>query len=349
MDKKKIGYGQYYTSGDPFRCGPFREWAQMAIRPGTVLLEPFAGANSIVRMIRLGGWDNPWACFDIDPPSRKLMAGFPVLERDTLAFFPRGYRTAVTNPPFLYRSSARRKKIPFPDSAYDDLYKIALDTMLEHCRYVAAIVPESFITSGLFHERLWAFVSLTQPMFDSTDCPAGLALFTAPGAKDTEDFPVYRQDQLLGSYLKLAEKIPAAGRHIPWKFNDPCGEIGVRCIDSIREESIRFIPGADIPSASIKISSRSLTRISGLPENIPLDTFIDACNGILANYRCTTHDVFLTSFKGLRKDGLYRRRLDFAAARSIMDLAAEQIQKKGTISCPLPLHDPSACSFMQSL
>ena len=82
----------------------------------------------------------------------------------------------------------------------------------------------------------------------------------------------------------------------------------------------------EISEDKIKVSSRSLTRVSGLPANIDLSIFLEQCNKILTKYREDTEDIFLTSFKGLRKDNKYRKRLDFANAKVIMNSAIEQIQ-----------------------
>jgi len=40
---------------------------------------------------------------------------------------------------------------------------------------------------------------------------------------------------------------------------------------------------------------------------------------MLSEFRKETHDIFLTPFKGLRKDLKYRRRLDYALARNIVN------------------------------
>jgi hypothetical protein len=56
-----------------------------------------------------------------------------------------------------------------------------------------------------------------------------------------------------------------------------------------------------------------------------VDDLIDESNGILKEIRNMTQDVFLTSFKGIRKDGKYRRRLDFGIARLILDCAWERL------------------------
>ena len=98
-------------------------------------------------------------------------------------------------------------------------------------------------------------------------------------------------------------------------------------IDNNNENSIRFCHGNEIDSSKIKVSSRAITRVSG--NNIDnIDLFIDICNNILNEYRYNTKDIFLASFKNLRKDGLYRRRLDFSTAKLIMSRALEELWLK---------------------
>ena len=60
-------------------------------------------------------------------------------------------------------------------------------------------------------------------------------------------------------------------------------------------------------------------------KEVNLNDFIDECNRKIMQYRNATSDVFLTSFKGLRKDGRYRRRLDFNTAKNIMSSVLEEM------------------------
>ena len=45
---------------------------------------------------------------------------------------------------------------------------------------------------------------------------------------------------------------------------------------------------------------------------------------ILEQYRDSTKDIFLNSFKGLRSDGMYRKRIPFKVIRSILTYALRQ-------------------------
>jgi hypothetical protein len=59
-----------------------------------------------------------------------------------------------------------------------------------------------------------------------------------------------------------------------------------------------------------------------------LDEFLSICNEKLQKYREISNDICLTSFKWLRDDWLYRRRLDFKTAKMIMNSAIFTIKSK---------------------
>lgn len=318
----KRAHGQFFTEGNPFVFTPFRRWFSTipAVEEATVL-EPFAGGNHLVRLMRQAGFVQPWSCFDIDPPAPQAF-GVSVFAQDTLRAFPEGFEIVITNPPYLARNSAARRGIAYPATEWDDLYKLALSKALACTPYVAAIIPESFIVSGQFRDRLHATVSLTSPMFADTQCPVCLALFVPADQKNGSiDFQLWDGDDYLGNYEHFAQVLaPVPPRHAnAWKFNDPQGTIGLRGVDGTRHASVCFVAGASIDPHAIKPSSRAISRISGLPEGVDADRFIAHANRALTAYRQSTHDALMTPFKGLRSDGKYRRRLDFAAARNLLD------------------------------
>lgn len=330
-EQKKL-FGQFFTITNPFNIDIFKEWMNLIPEEKKqTLIEPFAGANNIVKMIQNLGYTYNWKCYDIEPNKNNVTPEYEIIQRDTITNFPSGYHVAITNPPYLAKNSAKRRKLAFPDTIYDDLYKVSLDVMLKNLEYVAAIIPESFINADIFHNRIYAFISLTCKMFDDTDCPVCLALFIPQVQKksvdlNNEDFFVYSQTKKLGKYKELETKKPKSETQIDWTFNDPNGNIGIKCVDNQTEPTIKFIKGSEIDKSKIKVSSRALTRISGLPSDINLDKFLEACNKKLAGYRDDTSDIFLTSFKGLRKDNKYRRRLDFANAKIIMNAVVEEMR-----------------------
>lgn len=323
MDKKRAN-GRYYTRGNPFLLEPFLRWAKELNLEQQIILEPFAGAKDIPQLIDSTHLKcRDWAFYDIEPGAKGIV------QRDTLADFPKGYNVCITNPPWLARNSATRRGLPFPEATqYDDLYKYALEQCLTNCKWVAAIIPEAFIRSGMFLQRLCDFISLvpqtqnetatqdnktrdTSYMFEDTEHPVGLALF-APNV--TSDVRVWRNNQSLGKFSELQRHLPPLSRNRSIVFNDPKGNLGLIAIDNTVSASIRFCPPAELGEYSVHNQCRSITKIG-----VPWDVDIDTLNANLMDIRENTHDVFLTAFKGLRRDGHYRRRLDWALARSIID------------------------------
>lgn len=311
-DRRMIG--RYFTRGNPFVFKAFKNWFGKI--PESRVLEPFAGDGAIGRLLSEAGFFRDFVMYDIRP------AGCGIAKRDCLREFPEGFSVCVTNPPWLAGNSAKRRGIRADLGGFDDLYKLCLSRMLEHCGNVAAILPESFLVSGEFTDRLFAVVSLSGRMFENTETPACLAIFNPD---ETGDFEIWRDNSFVcmrsGLNRLVAEK---ASRR--WSFNVPDGRIGIRCADNTEGPSIAFTPGEEIGRANVKASSRHLTRVSGLPERVSAERFAAACNRRLSSFRKAGGDFLMAPFKGLRKDGFYRRRLSFALARRLMDAALEDIK-----------------------
>lgn len=328
IDKKMKG--QFFTVTNPFNHDLMFKWINLITNfKSKTLLEPFAGCNNILDMIEEIGYRNDWKCYDIDPESVFLTEDYKykVETRDTLANYPSEFEVAITNPPYLSKSSATRSGIEFPVTKHNDLYKLALEKMLENNKYVAAIIPESFLTQELFHNRLFGVISLTMRMFEDTDCPVCLALFIPEEEKESKDnFKIYSNDRLIGNYLDLKTFLKESILNIDFKFNESNGEIGLLAIDNTKTNSIKFVLGETIESDKIKISSRSITRIAfENKNNLNIQKLIDKANELLEKERESTSDLFFTAFKGLRSDGKYRRRLDFKNAKRILNKALEEL------------------------
>ena len=171
--------GQYYTTRhDPFTLRPFRDWAARAVL--SEVLEPFADASHIAGMLREAGWGRIRAVsYDVRPGHAA------VRPLDTTRPFPSGHRNCISNPPWLGRSSAARRRLRYPSAPYDDLYKHCLRLATGYCENVAFLVPASFLHSGLSRERLRSIVLLHRLAFDGTENPTCLALFHAGRARHT--------------------------------------------------------------------------------------------------------------------------------------------------------------------
>jgi len=336
-DIQKRERGQYFTTTNPFAHIAFHRFIELmppATRNGT-WIEPFAGSCNIPEMLSSVGvkacTPSKWACFDIEPVTDDSnTSGLQIEQRDTLKDYPAGYKVCITNPPYLARNSATRLGLSFPTTSYDDLYKAALEQMLSHTDYIAAIIPESFVTAQNpeLKQRLWAIVSLNCTMFDDTSNPVCLALFTPTPPKDTmvwafsDHTPTATLRQLEATHTRYTTQAPT----LDLAFNDPTGQIGLYACDDTHKASIRFVIGSAIDPTIIKQSSRSITRIK-MTSEVDFARLVEVANRLLNQWRIDTHDHFLTPFKGLRSDFKYRRRLDYKNARALINLAYLEMSK----------------------
>jgi hypothetical protein len=156
-------------------------------------------------------------------------------------------------------------------------------------------------------------------MFSDTENPVCLALFGVPSKR----IGIYHDENFVGFLDDLEKQLPqeVANIRIEIKFNEPHGALGFIAFDDTRAPSIRFVRGDELAHYRIGFSSRMITRIDGRFSN--LDSLVRTLNRELSAFRESTKDVFLTPFKGLRKDGHYRRRMDYRLARDFIALHAD--------------------------
>lgn len=307
---EKIRLGCFYTTQNIFSYPQFQKWFENALKvSNNTVLEPFAGSNNLIKMLQAEGYNFDFVAYDINPGSPE------VEKKDTIQDFPQNYKLIITNPPYLAKNSAHRKKIFFPTTKYDDLYKLCLEIMLKNCGYIGAIIPASFINAGLFLDRLYSYTLLSSQMFTDTENPVCLALFSP---QKSNSVYLYENGKYVGelySMKKQVEEILGNNRSQPITitFNSKKGNLGLRAIDGTRFPTIAFIEASQVPEKKIKVSSRHLTRIY-----VPQEISLNQLNKKLKDLREITNDFFLTPFRGLRKDGKFRRRLDFQLAREII-------------------------------
>ena len=297
--------GCFYTEANPFRHKAFKSWAKKAGLPQATILEPFAGSARLIDHLRDLGLCGDFLAYDINPSNPR------VKKRNTFLDFPTNANVCITNPPWLARNVATRFGMHFPACGFQDIYAYALDICLKNCAWTAALIPESFLRTGLFRERLCEFISLVEPMFIDTDHPVGLALF---GPDKTDDVVVWSGTQEIGLLSELEKKRPQINPgSVKIRFNDVNGNVGLIALDNTRNASIRFCPPEELGDYQINHSRRSITKIS---VNCRVD--LDLWNNLLNQFRKDTFDVLMTPYRGLRKDGKYRRRCDWNLARGLI-------------------------------
>lgn len=302
--QNKRALGQYFTRYNPFSLTPFQEWVKNTDIENNIILEPFAGENSLIQFLIDNNLCKRYMSFDIEPKANDVHF------RDTLKDFPAGYNICVTNPPWLAKNSATKMKVPFYAGEYDDLYKYSLSKCLESCKQVVAIIPEAFIRTGLFSDRLDTFISLTSNAFEDTTHPVGMALFNE---KSTKDIKIYRDNIFIGNLSEIEKKRPPYSNNENIIFNEQKGNLGLIALDNCKEPSIRFCKTEELEGYEVKKHGRHITIL-----DIPFKPKIKDYNFVINLFREQTQDVLMTSYRGIRKDGFYRRRLDWQLAKDII-------------------------------
>jgi hypothetical protein len=203
---------------------------------------------------------------------------------------------------------------------------IALENALESADYVVAIIPETFLLSSFPKDRLELAVVIQAELFGDTDAPALVACF---GKQATKSAVVYIGSRLVGRLNEILElRKPKVSTKLRIVFNDPNGRIGLRAVDGSDGKSpIEFMTANsfDYPPESVVVSSRLMTYLE-LPElsDAQVAKLIGKANAILTQIRQVSGDLVLAPFKGNDRTGKRRRRLDYALARKILNLAKTQ-------------------------
>ncbi|QQR77674.1 MAG: hypothetical protein IPJ67_00795 [Candidatus Moraniibacteriota bacterium] len=323
---KKRSLGQFFTKNNSWIKAHILEFIKST--GTTIAFDPFAGAGDLLRMAQQIGFSNTKG-FDIDKG-----LGWEV--NDSLLHIPKIKNSLIiTNPPYLTNYSAKRKKIYenvhkyFDICSYDDIYQLAIEKCMGN-DFGIMIVPETFINSNVPKNRLVSITIIEDPLFDDTENPICIICFDNT-YKSHEHISVYKNDEYIGSlgYFEKFRRTPH--KNIPIKFNAPKGRIALRAVDTTNpQKPISFMKPEEIDYdlADIKYSSRLITVIEvGVENNAIVEKIIEHSNIALLDFRRKTRDVLLSPFKGNKKNGERRRRLDYLTARAFLEDAYE-------IACP---------------
>ena len=321
METKKVKLGQFFTKATLWLKPQVQEFIKNS--GCTVAYDPFAGGGDLLK-----------AATDI--LGFKEVRGLDIDDslswdkNDSLLNIPHvDNAIIITNPPYIAKQSASRKKIDlsmyFSTSTYDDVYLIALDKMLEAQKYVVAIIPESFINSSYkLKKYINSITILEENPFEDTENPVCVVCFDSV-EKEFDQVKVYKNNKLVNN-LKTIQDIRIEPMHaVKITFNTLKGWLGLRAIDSTDDKTfINFDYKENFDydwENNIKVSSRHFSLINLYVPEDRKDAFIKKCNQILKKLRKDSSDILLTPFKGNTKKGIRRRRLDFRLARAIMEKA----------------------------
>jgi len=327
---KKRTLGQFFTKNDFWLKKHILNFIKTT--KTSIAFDPFAGDGDLLEVAkRIGFTKTKGLDLDrsLDWETNDSLLNVPKIKNSLI----------ITNPPYLTNYSAKRKGIYtnvnkyFEKFNFDDLYQIAIQQCFSN-DFGIMIVPETFINSSFPKNRLVSITVVEDMLFSDTENPICVICFDSK-SKTYDQIQLYKNHELIGTlgYFERMRKRPQNNIYI--KFNSLSGQIALRAVDTTNpQKPISFMrPNKmDYDLSSIRHSSRLITTIELKAQNSAIDDIIDLSNNILADFRKKTHDVLLSPFKGNKKNGERRRRLDYATARAILENAHEILNVNKNVS-----------------
>ena len=318
---KKQTLGQFFTKNDFWLQGHVLDFIKST--KTTIALDPFAGNGDLLKVAKEIGFQKTKG-FDIDKSLNWKI-------NDSLLSIPKIKNSIIiTNPPYLTNYSAKRKNIYnsvkkyFEICKYDDIYQLAVEQCLNN-DFGIMIIPETFINSRFPKHRLTSITIIEDQLFNDTENPVCVICFDNKN-KTYDKIKVYKNDKMLGTlgYFEKMRRTPQKNIYI--KFNSPKGQIALRAVDTTdpaRPISFMKSEEIDYDLSDIKQSSRLITVVELNTKKEKIEKIIKFSNELLFDFRKKTNDVLLSPFKGNKKNGERRRRLDYLTARAILENAYE--------------------------
>jgi hypothetical protein len=319
-NNKKTELGQFFTAGkDSWIFPQVAEFIKSV--NATTWVDPFCGNGDLFKYAQDFGVSKTIG-YDIDKSLPNIIVN------DSLGGIPHWNDSLlVTNPPYLAKVSAAKKKIDY--SKYyalddrEDLYQVALDSIMRSFySFFVVIIPESFINSNYPKSRVNSITICEKKLFNDTTEPVVVVCFDNT-PKTYDKIKVYKDDKYACTLDTLENYRLKCSNDVDMTFNTLDGWLALRAVDYIDpNDRIRFGFKNDFDydwSKGIKVSSRHMSLIDiDVPEDKRAE-FIKNLNVEIEKMRAETFDIILTPFMGNNKAGIRRRRLDFYTARAIIE------------------------------
>jgi len=319
--KNKRSLGQFFTKRSLWLKDHILDF--IISSKAKTAFDPFAGGGDLLATMQEIGFLEIIG-FDIDD-------SLSWQKNDSLINIPKIKNSIIiTNPPYLTNYSAKRMGIYgdvkkyFDICKYDDLYQLAVEKCLTS-DFGVMLIPETFINSSFPKHRLTSITIIEDVVFEDTENPICVICFDNK-IKDYAEIKVYKNGNLLGNLKKYEQMRKLPNKKLTIKFNSIKGQIALRAVDGTNpQKSISFMKPEEIDYdlSTIKESSRLITLIEMKVGNERIEKIINRSNLILSDFRTQTHDILLSPFKGNKKNGERRRRLDYSTARAILEDAYE--------------------------
>lgn len=318
----KITHGQFFTERDIFKTNiVFEDFMTKNNLWSQKILEPFAGANNLIKFLQNKNPKISYASFDLEPKDEN------VIMNDSLKNWNyQNFNIVITNPPYLAKHSAHRMKLEVDFGEYDDLYKVCLAKCLENVRYTIAIIPTTLINSNRkmdqkLIQKLLIFQLLPDNQnFNDTEHPVALAFFD--NQKDSNDFDLFENNISLRSYQKLLKKqedILSPKNTLTINFNHSNGNLCIYTSDNTKNwDNVKFFKADKILAQDVKNTNRHKVKILVVNKEIS-DEQIKQLNNKILLLRENKCDFLWASFKGISKTGHFRKRVDFGIIKKIIN------------------------------
>jgi hypothetical protein len=321
---KKRSLGQFFTKNHFWLKEHVLDFIKKT--KSEIAFDPFAGGGDLLKVANEIGFSKTLG-YDIDKSLNwEINDGLKSIDRIEKSII-------ITNPPYLTNYSAKRKGIYenvsqyFESCNYDDLYQLAIEKCMEKNDYGIMIVPETFINSSFPKYRLESITIIEDLMFNDTENPICVICFDRKH-KSYDEIKVYKNESYIGMLGRLEKMRKIPRKNVDIKFNSLRGQVALRAVDTTKtDKPIQFMKPEEInyDLSTIKVSSRLITLIELTLDEKMLDELIEYSNNILFDFRRETSDILLSPFKGNKKNGERRRRLDYQTARAIIEEAYEKI------------------------
>lgn len=162
MNKTDLEKTQHYTTYQHMLCDNLIRY----IPENAYLVEPFVGQGDLLHLFP----NHNWEIYDLEPHVPNC------IKQDTLLEPPiYNNKFVITNPPYLAKNKAVNRAI-YEKYNLDDLYKIAIDTIMD-CEGGILIIPTNFFCDNISKEIRIKFLDrfdikhiniFTEPVFEST-------------------------------------------------------------------------------------------------------------------------------------------------------------------------------------
>lgn len=308
------------------------------IPDNVLLIEPFCGTKALMQSFA----DYVWEYYDIDDT---LVSSEH--RRDTLINVPDYHnKWVITNPPYLAKNKATNHQVFDLYPKYDDLYKIAIHTILS-AEGGILIIPVNFfadersktirqeffdnfeiIHCNIFTEQMFEYTAYNVCSFSFKRRTRKDALITFPVVifPQEEEHIITLEKQydwrIGGKYLKQIKNVPNLFTRLTKDNPNPKGyitNIKIICIDKTNEP-LHFI--LDEPYYGLNTDRTLATLVSSI--ELSLDTqkqIVEKANQLIADYRQDCCNLCFTNYRDRN-----RKRIGFKEAYDFASLSYTLIQ-----------------------